>query len=67
MQGNDALMSIEYKNTGNKCLQIGQAEAAVEWYTKSINLVPTNPIVFCNRSVAYKKLSQFGKMYDDSV
>lgn len=29
--------------------------------------MPNNPILYCNRSTAYKKLNKFSQMYDDSL
>ena len=63
---NDAIQSIEYKENGNQCLKINQVDVAIEWYTKSLNLVPDNPKVLCNRAQAYKKIGNFSLMYDDS-
>lgn len=52
---------------GNQCLKANQVDEAIQWYTKSLNLLPDNPKVLCNRAQAYKKACKFDLMYDDSL
>lgn len=64
---NSATLSIQFKEKGNEALMADRVEEAIQWYTKSLNENPSNPIVFCNRAIAYKKIKQFQLMYDDSI
>jgi hypothetical protein len=52
---NSAVLSTQYKQNGNEALMNDRVDEAIQWYTKSLNENPSNPMVFCNRAIAYKK------------
>ena len=66
-RSNDAIKSIEFKEKGNECLKAKQIDEAIDWYTKSLTLLPDNPKVLCNRAQAYKQAGLFKNMYEDSL
>lgn len=56
----------ELKNLGNKSLQSGNVEEAINLYTEAIGLDPENHILWSNRSAAYCKNSQYEKALEDA-
>ena len=44
-----------FKEQGNIAMRKLDSKAAIDFYTKAINLVPTNPIYLSNRAAAYLK------------
>ena len=47
------MSATEFKDIGNKHLQAGEFDKAIEAYTKAIELEPTNHVFYSNRSAAY--------------
>ncbi|XP_050528861.1 small glutamine-rich tetratricopeptide repeat-containing protein alpha-like [Daktulosphaira vitifoliae] len=48
-----------HKNCGNEFMKNQNHEKAVEEYSKSVTLDPTNPIFYCNRAAAYNALGKY--------
>jgi stress-induced-phosphoprotein 1 len=57
---------LQFKNKGNAHLQKGEFDAAIEAYTKAIELIPTDHIFYSNRSAAYLSSNQALKALDDA-
>jgi tetratricopeptide (TPR) repeat protein len=63
----DADMSAEeWKKRGNAAFTALDYEKAVIYYTNGIELEPSNPALFSNRSAAYLKTEDYGKARRDA-
>lgn len=47
------MSAAEFKDIGNKHLQAGEYDKAIESYTKAVELDPSNHVFYSNRSAAY--------------
>ncbi|KAG8454568.1 hypothetical protein GDO86_000983 [Hymenochirus boettgeri] len=47
------------KSEGNEQMKLENFESAVSFYTKALDLNPTNAVYFCNRAAAYSKLGNY--------
>lgn len=47
------MSAASFKDQGNKYLQAGSFDEAIESYTKAIEIDPTDHIFYSNRSAAY--------------
>lgn len=56
----------ELKNEANEYFKKQQYEKAIELYTKAIDIDPTNPIFYGNRSFAHLKTESFGYALSDA-
>ncbi|KAH3763335.1 glycoside hydrolase family 55 protein [Pelomyxa schiedti] len=64
--GEDAnALAEKYKNQGNGKLLVSDYVAALDCYTKAININPLNAIYFANRAAAYTHLGQYENAVDD--
>ena len=54
------------KKAGNKALGQGDVDGAIKHFTRAIELVPTNHVLFSNRSVAYAKQGEYQKALADA-
>jgi len=55
----------EYKAKGNDLYKAGDFVGAHEFYTKAINLNPSNAIYYCNRAETSRKLGHFDAVVKD--
>lgn len=53
----------QLKNEGNRQMDLSRFEDAILCYTRAIELDPTNPIYYCNRSAAFNNLAK----YEESI
>lgn len=56
----------EWREKGNDYFKKGNFKASIECYSKAIQLDPSNPFYFTNRSAAYFNLKQYQKSVDDA-
>ena len=56
----------ELKNKGNECFKQGQFEIALEFYTKALEISPSNHIALSNRSLAFYKLERYDSALDEA-
>ena len=56
----------QYKARGNKALQEGKYDEAVELYGEAIALDPTNHVYFSNRAAAFAKLNKYKESLTDA-
>ncbi|KAL8437490.1 hypothetical protein ACSSS7_000872 [Eimeria intestinalis] len=61
-----AELSQEAKAKGNAAFQAGDFKAAVEHFTKAIELSPSDAVLYSNRSGAYASLKQFEDALKDA-
>eukprot|EP00639_Heterosigma_akashiwo_P030030 CAMPEP_0194670702 /NCGR_PEP_ID=MMETSP0295-20121207/5365_1 /TAXON_ID=39354 /ORGANISM="Heterosigma akashiwo, Strain CCMP2393" /LENGTH=274 /DNA_ID=CAMNT_0039553987 /DNA_START=46 /DNA_END=867 /DNA_ORIENTATION=+ len=61
-----SLSPEEFKEQGNTRLKAGDAEGAVQSYTRAIEMDPTAHIYFANRSAAYAALESWAKASSDA-
>merc|ERR1711959_394014 len=47
------------KTKGNEFFKQGKLDQAVEWYSKAVELDPTNHVYMSNRAAAYLKQNEF--------
>jgi len=59
------MSAAEFKDAGNKALQAGNFDAAIEAYTKAIEINPNDHVFYSNRSAAYMKKEDYEKALDD--
>lgn len=62
----DKAKAEQLKGEGNKHMSAKDHDAAIESYTKAIELDSTNPVYFSNRSAAYAQLQQHDKAIEDA-
>ena len=55
-----------FKAQGNKSMQQKDYKAAIDFYSKAINLAPTNPIYLSNRAAAYSASHQHAEASTDA-
>ncbi|XP_029469042.1 small glutamine-rich tetratricopeptide repeat-containing protein alpha [Rhinatrema bivittatum] len=55
----DAAEAERLKTEGNEQMKLENFEGAVSFYTKALDLNPTNAVYFCNRAAAYSKLGNY--------
>ncbi|KAI1883165.1 hypothetical protein AGOR_G00242410 [Albula goreensis] len=53
------------KTEGNEQMKAENFSAAVEFYTKAIEINPQNAVYFCNRAAAYSKLGNYAGAVQD--
>ncbi|KAG7456795.1 hypothetical protein MATL_G00239580 [Megalops atlanticus] len=53
------------KTEGNEQMKVENFPAAVEFYTKAIEINPQNAVYFCNRAAAYSKLGNYAGAVQD--
>ncbi|KAJ8377811.1 hypothetical protein AAFF_G00251300 [Aldrovandia affinis] len=53
------------KTDGNDQMKVENFDAAVEFYTKAIEINPRNAVYFCNRAAAYSKLGNYAGAVQD--
>lgn len=56
----------DMKMKGNECLSKKNFAEAVEWYTKGIEMEPSNHILYSNRSAAYLSMKSYDKALQDA-
>lgn len=56
----------DMKLKGNECLMKKDYIQAIEWYTKGIELEPTNHVLYSNRSAAYLSSKNSHKALEDA-
>lgn len=61
-----AEQAIELKNKGNTAFQNKDYDIAVDYFTKAIQLDPTNHVLYSNRSAAYSQMSKFEEALQDA-
>lgn len=62
----DQLAEAEHlKTDGNDQMKVENFSAAVEFYSKAIQLNPHNAVYFCNRAAAYSKLGNYAGAVQD--
>jgi curved DNA-binding protein CbpA len=55
------------KDEGNKAMQLGDVDKAIELYSLAINVDEENAILYSNRSAAYAKKGQWSEAYGDGT
>ena len=65
-KGNLILQAEKLKQDGNKALQGGNAEEAVQLYSQAIKCDPENAALFSNRSAAYSKAGKYMEALTDA-
>ena len=60
------MQAEQYKIKGNKALQEGKYEEAVELYGEAIALDPTNHVFFSNRAAAFANLKKYQESLTDA-
>ena len=58
--------AADFKAEGNKHLQSGNYEAAIEAYSKAIDIDSTDKVFFSNRSAAYLSKGSATEAYEDA-
>ena len=58
--------ATEYKNLGNEAFKAQDFNKAVEYFSKAIELKPTDHILYSNRSGAYIGLEDFERALEDA-
>ncbi|KAG7358489.1 TPR repeat-containing serine/threonine protein kinase [Nitzschia inconspicua] len=58
--------AADYKELGNKAFADKDFNAAIQHYTKAIQLEPTNHVFFSNRSASYAGLKEWEKSMQDA-
>lgn len=56
----------EWKERGNNYFKKGNFKQSIDCYTKAIQLDPSNPFYFTNRSAAYFNIKQYQKSIEDA-
>lgn len=62
----DKAKAEQLKGEGNKHMSAKDHDAAIDAYTKAIELDSTNPVYYSNRSAAYAQLQQHDKAIEDA-
>jgi len=55
-------MAEQYKNQGNEAFKAGRYAEAVTFYGNALGLDPDNHVLYSNRSAAYLKIDERGKV-----
>ena len=55
--------SSRLKDEGNKAMQAGDVDKAIELYSEAINVDEDNAILYSNRSAAYAKKGMWSEAY----
>jgi tetratricopeptide (TPR) repeat protein len=58
-------VSEREKQKGNEFYKVGDLEEAIRYYTRSIDMAPTNHILYANRAMGYLKLDNPEKAEED--
>lgn len=58
----DYVFSLGFKNEGNDLFKQGKYKDAIDAYSKGIDIDPDNHVLFSNRSAAYLKEQERGKV-----
>nr|XP_033812067.1 small glutamine-rich tetratricopeptide repeat-containing protein alpha isoform X1 [Geotrypetes seraphini]XP_033812068.1 small glutamine-rich tetratricopeptide repeat-containing protein alpha isoform X1 [Geotrypetes seraphini]XP_033812069.1 small glutamine-rich tetratricopeptide repeat-containing protein alpha isoform X1 [Geotrypetes seraphini]XP_033812070.1 small glutamine-rich tetratricopeptide repeat-containing protein alpha isoform X1 [Geotrypetes seraphini] len=61
----DTAEAERLKTEGNEQMKLENYETAVTFYTKALDLNPTNAVYFCNRAAAYSKLGNYAGAVQD--
>eukprot|EP01061_Rhynchopus_euleeides_P019297 TRINITY_DN3170_c0_g2_i1.p1 TRINITY_DN3170_c0_g2~~TRINITY_DN3170_c0_g2_i1.p1 ORF type:complete len:389 (+),score=200.41 TRINITY_DN3170_c0_g2_i1:49-1215(+) len=61
----EGLSADQLKAKGNELMTKGQHKSAVGYYTKAIEMDPSNGVYYCNRAAAYTHLSQYKEAVRD--
>lgn len=56
-----------FKDKGNKLLQAGDIDGAIEAYSEGINLDDQNHVLYSNRSMAYMKKEMYSEALADAT
>lgn len=56
----------EYKTLGNKEFQANNYEAAIEHFTKAIELNPNDHLFYSNRSACYASIEEYERALEDA-
>uniref|UniRef100_A0A8C5P7Y6 Small glutamine-rich tetratricopeptide repeat-containing protein alpha n=1 Tax=Leptobrachium leishanense TaxID=445787 RepID=A0A8C5P7Y6_9ANUR len=59
MSEEDVAEAERLKTEGNEQMKIENFENAISYYTRALELNPTNAVYFCNRAAAYSKLGNY--------
>jgi small glutamine-rich tetratricopeptide repeat-containing protein alpha len=62
----DKAKAEQLKGEGNKAMSAKDYGAAIDAYTKAIEIHPTNPVYFSNRSAAYAQVQQHDNAIEDA-
>lgn len=65
-KGSDKGEAEKLKGLGNEAMKKKDYNAAVEYYTKALDIVPLNPIYLSNRAAAYSGLSKHEEAKNDA-
>lgn len=57
----------QLKDQGNKALELGEYDSAIDFYSQAIALAPTNHILYSNRSTAYYKKENWKESLEDAL
>jgi tetratricopeptide (TPR) repeat protein len=63
MSESGAAEGARLKDEGNKALQAGEIDKAIEFYSLAINVDEDNAILYSNRSAAYAKKGQWNEAF----
>ena len=55
-----------FKKQANDFFNEKKYNDAIEFYTKAINVIPTDPVYYSNRSIAYLRMESFGYALEDA-
>ena len=61
------MSAASFKDTGNKHLQAGEFDQAIEAYTQAINIDDSNHVFYSNRSAAYLSKGDANSALDDGL
>ncbi|KAF0358385.1 stress-inducible protein [Gigaspora margarita] len=56
----------EYKTKGNQAFSAKEYEKAIEFFSKAIDVDPSNHVLYSNRSASYSSLKQYDKALEDA-
>ena len=61
------MSAVSFKDTGNKHLQAGEFDQAIEAYSRAINLDGSKHVFYSNRSAAYLSKGDYNSALDDGL